>query len=383
MIKNILLAAVCTLAATAVQAQETLYLVKDNKVIAKYPVSEVDYATFKLPEGVTDIDTPDDPNVENITFLGGTGTYFGTTDNVANFQIELSTGMVGDESFPRSFLYLQFMGNAADYKDLKFEEGTYTIGDGETLEPFKFHPGVMEVVNGEMGVGGSFLVDMESGEDVNIRLVKGGSFTITPVSFGYTVKGNLTLDDDTQLDFAYEGFIIISNNSDEKDPADEVPNPESTMTGDITIGKIAEAYAVNWSGFFADEPRFDYIYMLLYTNSNYDEFVQLGLIVDTEKSDGVLLPKGTYPIIKRTPSEFESHDLAAIPAFCVSSETMARVEYGCWYVNNYSDYSPLMTGEVEVLEDCTDLKKVNIRINLKDPEGHALNCDYNGKLLSL
>lgn len=48
--------------AVAGMAQETMYLIKGNKVVAKYSVSDVDYLSFRLPEGVVepkavDIDT--------------------------------------------------------------------------------------------------------------------------------------------------------------------------------------------------------------------------------------------------------------------------------------------------------------------------------------
>ncbi len=41
-------------AVLGMNAQEHVYLIKDNKVVAKYPVGSVDYLSFRLPEGVTE-----------------------------------------------------------------------------------------------------------------------------------------------------------------------------------------------------------------------------------------------------------------------------------------------------------------------------------------
>lgn len=55
MIKNLILTSALVAAATlGAAAQETLYLVKGDRVVGKYSVEDVDYATFKLPEGVID-----------------------------------------------------------------------------------------------------------------------------------------------------------------------------------------------------------------------------------------------------------------------------------------------------------------------------------------
>ncbi len=35
-------------------AQENMYLIKGNQVVAKYNVDDVDYVSFSLPEGVTE-----------------------------------------------------------------------------------------------------------------------------------------------------------------------------------------------------------------------------------------------------------------------------------------------------------------------------------------
>lgn len=40
-------------ATLGMNAQDHVYLIKGNKVVAKYPVGSVDYLSFKLPEGVS------------------------------------------------------------------------------------------------------------------------------------------------------------------------------------------------------------------------------------------------------------------------------------------------------------------------------------------
>lgn len=54
--KTMLGAALLAMTAGNAAAKENVYLVKGDRVVAKYPVENVDYITFRLPEGV--IDTP-------------------------------------------------------------------------------------------------------------------------------------------------------------------------------------------------------------------------------------------------------------------------------------------------------------------------------------
>ncbi len=55
MIKKLLAAAVLASAAFGAYAQhDTMYLIKGDRVVGKYNVDDVDYATFSLPEGVND-----------------------------------------------------------------------------------------------------------------------------------------------------------------------------------------------------------------------------------------------------------------------------------------------------------------------------------------
>lgn len=388
--KTILTAAACILMAGTIQAQETLYLVKGDRVVGKYNVADVDYATFELPEGVKDIDdgpvvTP--PEQLNKEFLSAQGTYFGTQDGVANFQIELNSNPVGDESFPRTFLYLQFMSNAADYRDLKFEDGTYTIGDGETLEPFKFHPGVVEWVDTEIGqqqgAGGTFYVYLETGDSADLKMAEGGEFTIKTIdNMTYTVEGTLQLAGNVEFAFSYTGIIFINNMSDEKDPAEEVPNPESTITADINLGALADAYISDYGHLLADEPRFTYYALQFYPEdavNDYNRCLEIGLVVDREKfpgQSGNILPRGTYPVIARTHSQFEANDEAALPGWCIAHD-MGIAHYGCWYVDNYTDYSPLEFGEI-VVQD-SDSTTLVLSVSLRDAKGHTVTATYSGK----
>lgn len=55
MLKQILAAAAITASCFGAFADgDTMYLIKDNHVVGKYHIDEVDYATFTLPEGVSD-----------------------------------------------------------------------------------------------------------------------------------------------------------------------------------------------------------------------------------------------------------------------------------------------------------------------------------------
>ncbi|MDO4320239.1 MAG: hypothetical protein Q4C34_06640 [Bacteroidales bacterium] len=56
MIKSLLAAAVMVSATLGAMAEsyDTMYLIKGDHVVGKYKVDDVDYATFTLPEGVSD-----------------------------------------------------------------------------------------------------------------------------------------------------------------------------------------------------------------------------------------------------------------------------------------------------------------------------------------
>lgn len=66
MIKHVIIASLLASAALGgyAQSDETMYLIKGDRVVAKYNVDDVDYASFELPEGV--IDDPIWLNVDNV-----------------------------------------------------------------------------------------------------------------------------------------------------------------------------------------------------------------------------------------------------------------------------------------------------------------------------
>lgn len=386
-LKNIFSLSLAMLMSVSAFADETLYLIKGDKVVAKYPVSEVDYASFRLPEGVTDItpgEDPSEPGIQSVKYLGAVGSYFGTTNDVADFQIMFTSRAVGDENLPNDFLYLQFMAGPADYHDLKLTEGTYTMAEGDPYDPtraaFRFYGGVID----DEQAGGSIIVSRPDFTTQSYTAVTGGSFTIAKVAGStnkYSISGLLKLDNGNVLDFGYEGVVAIANVSDEQDPADEMELPASELTADVQMAKITEGYVTEWKGFLSDNPRFNYIYMLLYTGNDYSEFLQLGLLVDKDKYPSTKLPAGKYPIIKRTPAGFANAELASLPAFAITTDVDPRIEYGCWFITDYDKYSPLITGEVEVLED-SDLTKCNIKVTLRDNANpsHEVTATYSGRL---
>lgn len=376
--KKFIIAAACALTVLALAAEETIYLIKGDQVVAKYTTDQVDYATFKLPEGVTDPFAP-----AQGTMLGAVGTYFGTTDGVANFQIELTERAIWDEGLPNTFLYIQFMGNAADYRDLKFDEGTYTIGDGETLEPFKFHPGIIETgPDQQMGVGGTFIVSRDMIDRESLVLVDGGSFTIAKSGSDYEVAGTFELENGESFEFSYIGNIIIQNVSDEQDPAEEFPLPESSLTSDLNLS-FDYVLLNNYGQMFADQPDFTYYQYDCYTNeSNYDEYLQIGFAVKSGDNPSVVIPAGTYELRPRTAENFAEHDALLIYPFMVQG-TYGKINYGCWYSSDYGmKVTPLTTGKVEVLEDVTNPAKVNLKVTLYDAAtpAHEVTAAYDGSV---
>ncbi len=80
--KNILMAAAVGLAATfQLSAQDTMYLVKGDRVVGKYNVEDVEYVTFNLPDGVHDENlwiTANNAGKNTLSYSVGT-----TSDNVA------------------------------------------------------------------------------------------------------------------------------------------------------------------------------------------------------------------------------------------------------------------------------------------------------------
>lgn len=80
--KNILMVAAVGIAATfQLSAQDTMYLVKGDRVVGKYNVEDVEYVTFDLPDGVHDENlwiTANNAGKNTLSYSVGT-----TSDNVA------------------------------------------------------------------------------------------------------------------------------------------------------------------------------------------------------------------------------------------------------------------------------------------------------------
>lgn len=362
-------------------AQEKVYLIKGNEVVAKYDVKNVDYVSFHLPDGVVD-NTGDTPEIVNKQYVGALGEYFGTTDEVADYQIILSSRPIIDERVPVEFLYLQFMGPAADYHNLSLPVGTYTFQKGDTRAPFTFYPGVSETTSDGEAVGGSIILERPSQEENIHALVDGGSFTISKADTGYDIAGLLHLNNGNVLEFSYSGACVVENKSNEKDPADILPLPESTMTEDFVL-ETSEAYYGSYGELLKDKPGFDYNYIYLY-DSSYANVLEMGFLVDKSKANGKVLPKGKYQVVTLGSAGYNSSNNVALGAFKVMGD-QAIGTYGCWITRDYTSQDPLVSGEIEVLDDFDGTGNLNIKVNLKDNSAtpHTVTSSFNGPAAKL
>lgn len=372
--KKFITAALALVVAMGVSAQEKVYLIKGNEVVAKYNVSDVDYVSFHLPEGVKD--NTGGGEVLKQTYISALGTYFGTKDEVADYQVQLSTRAVSDEAVPVEFLYLQFMGPAADYKNLALPEGTFTMRQGDERAALKFYEGVSEQTPEGEGVGGSMLLTRPSREEDIVALVNGGTFTISKVENGYTISGKLTLNNGNELEFSYTGACVIDNQSDEKDPAEILPLPESKLTEDIAFA-AKDAYYGTYGELFSDKPGCVYNYVYLY-DASQTEIIEMGFLINSSKAGGKFLPKGKYPVAMLGTSEYNSGNDVAIGPFQIKGETTIGT-YGCWITHDFQQ-SPLVSGEIEVLDDFDGKGKLNIKLTLKDNAAtpHTVTASFNG-----
>lgn len=357
-------------------AQDKLYLIKGNEVVAKYNVDEVDYMSFELPEGVTD-NTGDTPSLQKQKYMSAVGLYFGTTDEVADYQIQLSTRTITDENTPVSFLYLQFMGPAADYHNLSVPEGTYSVQNGNIRTPFTYYKGIRNVTLEGEEVGGTIIVERPDNSSVITALVESGDFTVTKDGNDYTMTGLFKLDNGEVLDFTYTGPCVIDNKSDEKDPAETVPVPESSLTEDFTL-EVAESYYGTYGAMFADKTELTYNYIYLY-DSSYSNIIEAGFFVDTTVNGSTFLPKGTYEVVALGSSGFNTLDKGALAAFQIQGD-MNIAQYGCWVTKDYK-MSPLVAGEIEVLEDFNGQGELKVKVTLTDNSAtpHTVTATYSGR----
>lgn len=386
--KRHLLISLLATAAIGCGAQETMYLIKGNQVVAKYDVDQVDYAAFKLPEGVTDLPGSGNAELMKKSYLSASAVYFGSEEDCGHFQIQFSSKEIYDEQPPLSFLYLQFSTpKVTDLANIRIAEGSYTLGDPQNPAPFIFYAGERSVSGGQEQVGGTLIIDRPTNDGMDVTLVNDGQFTVKLKGNGiYDVYGMLKLENGSVLDFNYTGPLVVENQSGEQLPPDEVPLPESKLTADRVFTPLnSECYGRVDKGFFADAPQYDYFYILMYEDANYANLLQLGMVVDREKYPDVLLPAGKYPMINRYDNSLQQHALATYPAFSILPEGMPQIEYGCWLTEEYIDMSPLVDGEIEVLEDTDSLQNVKLKITLKDnaETPHTVTATFVGRLFLL
>jgi len=354
-----------------------MYLIKGNEVVAKYNVTDVDYVSFELPEGVTD-NTGDNPSIQKKSYISAASFYLGTHEEVADYQIQLSTRHISDENVPVSLLYLQFMGPAADYHNLSIPEGTYTVQKGEERAAFTYYKGIREIsIEGEM-VGGTIIIERPDASTTQSVLVEDGTFTVTKEDSKYTISGLLKLDSGEVLDFTYTGECLIENKSDEKDPADLLPLPDSQLTADVNL-TAAVAYYGTYGKMFEDKPNSTYNYIYLY-NSSYDNIIEAGFLVDDTKANGLILPKGTYKVVQLGSTEYDTLDNCALAAFRIQGD-LNIANYGAWYTDDNFFMNPLVAGEIEVLEDFDGSNELKVKVTLKDNSAtpHTVTSTYSGK----
>lgn len=365
----------------AATADETMYLIKGDHVVAKYNVSDIDYATFTLPDGVTDNTTADGTLLKK-TYISASPVYHGTDADCGHFQIQLSTKGIMEENPPLDLLYLQVSTPVVtDLKNIELAQGTYTLGKPEAIAPFKFYAGKFETVEGQEVAMGTVVVDRPDNATTNYILVTDGSFTVQKEGSQYNLAGMLKLENGNVVEFTYAGPMVVINQSNEQPPVDEVPLPESTLTEDYTFTPLpGEVYVTTYHKLFADVPNLDYHWLMIYGDTSYANCLDVALVVDAEKHPGVLLPKGTYPVFNRYDGSLATTDLGTCPAFEVLTAEV-RAKYGCWLTLDYLTAAPLIAGEVEVLEDITSWNDIKIRVRLTDnaETPHTVTCEYSGK----
>lgn len=120
-------------------AQENVYLIKGNQVVAKYGVDEVDYVSFKLPEGVTEnqiLINVDEVGKNYFTYtvktLSSDKQYVHTFIQKSMVDIYMLTyyGTMSDEADPE--LLKMYLKNQLYNGYLGKGTRSYTIQDGES-----------------------------------------------------------------------------------------------------------------------------------------------------------------------------------------------------------------------------------------------------------
>lgn len=372
--------------ALAGSAQETLYLIKGDKLVAKFPVADVDYATFKLPDGVTD--NTGDNTLERKSYVSAAAAYLGTEAECGHFQIQLSTRGITEENPPLDFLYLQISTpKVTDLKNIKVAPGTYSLGDAEAIAPYKFYPGIHTEVDGNPAGAGTLVVLRPDAVTTEYIAVNDGTFTISQETEGqYIVSGLLKQENGNVLEFSYSGPLVVTNNSDEKPDADDIPLDPSDLTADYTVTPLAsDSYVTVYNGLFSDVPDMQYVMFSFYEDNEYANCADVAVVVNRKKYPDVLLPKGTYTVFKRNGTvDLASLDYAACPAFKVMGDGVIGT-YGCWLTLGYTEKAPLVAGTVEILEDVTTWNEVKLKFNLQDnaETPHTVSGEFSGSVTPL
>lgn len=326
------------------------------------------------------------PPTVSMTFLSAVGSFKGRSaeDGTATYTIDFSTNEFSPDSisrYPVSHLYVVLSGEAdnVDLNDLSIPSGTYVLGDDAAPEAGKFYAGGI----GDGGPHGTYVATQRQAEEaIGVDLISGGEIAVSPTGEAgkYKAEIHFVYADGTKLEATYEGSLVVDNASGEVPPSDELPLPESELTGDVPDMDITEGYYNYFGSERYGDKGMDEIYILLYKGSGYDEFVELFLLVDNRKYAGdKKLPVGKYPVRKWNDTNIP--ELSAIAGYHVESVNTTDQNLGCQYTFNYAQVAPLVDGEVEVISCDGDLN-VELKFTLKDNAGnpHTVSGTFKGRL---
>ena len=134
--------------------------------------------------------------------------------------------------------------------------------------------------------------ELSDAQNQEISLVTGGEFTVEEKENKmFDVNGRLELQDGTELEFSYSGSARRRQSFLGR------PAGRRAGTSSERAGRGCDGYAFAYRGIpdfsglrsSSEYPDFDYVYIQLYSDNNYMNCIDLGLIVDKTKSDGETL----------------------------------------------------------------------------------------------
>lgn len=335
------------------------------------------------------------PSTVSMSFLSAVGSFQGrsTENGTAIYIIDFSTdefsvdGSV--EHYPISHLYVALSGdaNSVDLNNLSIPVGTYTLGDNAAPAVGKFYAGGIE---DDTPYNTYIATQQEANGEIGVDLISDGQIVISPTENAgkYKVEIHFIYADGTKLEATYEGALAVDNDSDEKESADELERPISELTNDVVVNLLPNGgYCSFYGSMFSSYPNLEYVHFQLCADDPNapSEYIQLGLLVDVDEYGQKTIPVGTYPIMDRKPSEFTHLKLSSIAGFRAATSTVA-MEYGCWYYH-YETWleqpTPLVTGEVEILE--AEGLNVKMKITLKDnaPTPNTITAEFEGTLFEI